>query len=360
MKINFILPFKRMSGGIRVVYIYANYLAGWGHDVYCYLPMVSYKGKDQSIVFRVKASISNTIKKEKWFSCDFPVKVVPLIIPFFIRDADVTIATAWQTAYDVAKLPESKGRKLYFVQDYEIFNGTRAEVEGSYQLGIPMITISKELKRRLSFFSPDVQVVYNGLFDQEYMKEKKTKHEKPGIMLMYHEARHKGTEEGLKVAAELEKRGFPVQVTIFGRKIDRSFPERYKVYENPERKRLIKLYQKSDIYLFTSSIEAWGLPIVEAMANRCAVIGRRLGALDELYDGENAVIVNNYEEMLDAVIALLQDSDKLCTMQNAAYETSKRLNWKESALRFEQILKKEGASINDAYFKREPYENQKI
>lgn len=337
MKINFILPFKRMSGGIRVVYIYASYLAGRGHDVCCYLPMVSYKGKNQSIAFRIKASISNTIKKEKWFSCDFPVKAVPLILPVFIRDADVTIATAWQTAYDVAKLPDCKGRKFYFVQDYEIFNGTKVEVEGTYQLGIPMITISKVLKHRLNCFSPDVQVVYNGLFDWEYIDGEKTKREKPGIMLMYHEAKHKGTEEGLKVIHELEQRGLQFQVIIFGRKINQSFPKEYKVYENPDRKQLIRLYQESDIYLFTSSIEAWGLPIVEAMANRCAVVGRKLGALDELYNEENSVIVSDCEEMLCAVMALLQDSERLGMIQNAAYETAKGLNWKKSAFRFEQI-----------------------
>ena len=33
MKINFVIPFKRLSGGIRVVFLYANYLVGKGHDV---------------------------------------------------------------------------------------------------------------------------------------------------------------------------------------------------------------------------------------------------------------------------------------------------------------------------------------
>lgn len=327
-----------MSGGIRVVYIYANALVKRGHDVCCYLPMVSYRGKDQSLAFRIKASISNTIKKENWFSCRFPVKVVPLITPCWIRNADVTIATAWQTAYDVAGLPACKGRKFYFVQDYEIFNGTAEEVEGSYGLGIPMITISRRLEKRLRCFSSQVQVVYNGLFEWEYMKTKKVRGDKPGILLMYHEAEHKGTEEGLKVIQELECQGLEYRVALFGRKISRTFPETYKVYENPERKQLIRLYQESDIYLFTSSIEAWGLPVVEAMANRCAVVGRKLGALDELYNGENAVIVKNCEEMLTAVIQLLQDSERLDAIQSAAYKTARQLNWNRSALRFEKMI----------------------
>ena len=85
MKINFVIPFKRLSGGIRVVFLYANYLVGKGHDVVCYMPMVSYKGKDQSALFRLKASLSNTFKPEHWFDAKFKLKIVPVIKPKFIR-----------------------------------------------------------------------------------------------------------------------------------------------------------------------------------------------------------------------------------------------------------------------------------
>ena len=117
MRINFIIPFKRLSGGIRVVFLYANYLTEKGYDVVCYVPMVSYRGKNQNALFRFKASLSNTFKPEHWFNAKFDLKIVPIIAPFFIRNADVTVATAWQTAYDVAKLPERCGKKVYFVQD---------------------------------------------------------------------------------------------------------------------------------------------------------------------------------------------------------------------------------------------------
>ena len=70
MRINFIIPFKRLSGGIRVVFLYANYLTEKGYDVVCYVPMVSYRGKNQNALFRFKASLSNTFKPEHWFNAN--------------------------------------------------------------------------------------------------------------------------------------------------------------------------------------------------------------------------------------------------------------------------------------------------
>ena len=174
MKINFVIPFKRLSGGIRVVFLYANYLVGKGHDVVCYMPMVSYKGKDQSALFRLKASLSNTFKPEHWFDAKFKLKIVPVIKPKFIRDADVTIATAWQTAYDVKKLPHRCGKKVYFVQDYEVFNGEAKDVDRSYQLGLHTITITRQLAQRLKErFGVDAEVIYNGLDQAEFIAQPK-------------------------------------------------------------------------------------------------------------------------------------------------------------------------------------------
>ncbi|SDZ74316.1 hypothetical protein SAMN02745687_00202 [Lachnospiraceae bacterium NK3A20] len=338
MKINFIIPFKRISGGIRVVYIYAKYLTEQGHHVICYLPMISYPGKDQNLAFRVKASLSNTFKREKWFQCNFTVKAIPKISDALVRDADVVIATSWQTAYDVKKLSAAKGRKFYFVQDYEIFNGEKDAVEGTYQLGIPMITISKALKKRLNTFSHDVSVVYNGLFDNEYIHTEKNQKRKFTVMLMYHEAEHKGTQRGLGIIHQLEKNGMDFHVNIFGRRIFETFPKGYTVLENPSREALVQMYQNSDIYLFMSTIEAWGLPIVEAMANQCAVIGRKLGALEELFDGANAVIVQDDVQMYQKITELMKDRHQLHEIQKNGFDTAQQLNWKASAEKFIEII----------------------
>lgn len=337
LKIHFIIPFKRMSGGIRVVYIYAKYLTEMGHDVTCYLPAVSYPGKNQNWLFRFKASVSNVIKKENWFDNNFPIKVVPVIKDCFIPDGDIVIATAWQTAYDVAKLSESKGKKFYFVQGYEVFNGERRKVEGSYDLGIPIITITKELARIIQKRTKRVSVIYNGLYKNEFLYGPKKTNEVLTIIIMFHEMPEKGTQFALDVISEVRKK-IPVRVIVFGRKIDTLGIDGVEIYEDPERELLIDLYRQADIYLFTSRVDAWGLTALEAMANRCAVIGNNIGALHELSNGKNCVIVDKAEEYISTLLQLNDDRDKLKKIQDEGYLTAEGLIWENSQKQFLETI----------------------
>lgn len=338
MKINFIIPFKRLSGGIRVVYIYANYLVSQGHDVCCYLPAISYKGKNQSVSLRVRASISNTLKKEKWFDCKFPVKVVPKINDIFVRDADITIATAWQTAYDVALLSEKKGKKVYFIQGYETFNGSKENVEGTYKLGLHTIVVSKKLKELLSKFTDDVTLINNGISENEFISGNKPIHSNFNILLMYNEAPFKGSEEGVEIIRKLQKKYPNVRGMVFGRSVPQKLKEDFLWKELPNRKDLLNMYREADVYLFTSHREAWGLPVVESMANKCAVIGRKIGALAEIGTSKNSMVVANNEEMYQAVLNLYNDCNLLSSIQDNGYKSVQYLSWDNSCEKFLEYL----------------------
>ncbi|EHI77506.1 MULTISPECIES: glycosyltransferase family 4 protein [Streptococcus] len=339
MKINFILPFKRMTGGIRVIYTYANYLIDQGHDVVCYVPMISYRGRNQTIFYRIKASLGNTLKNDNWFDKKFDLKRIPVVSEKYIRDADVVIATAWQTAYDVANFSSRKGHKFYFIQDYEIFNGGKEEVEASYRLPLTLITVTRSLKKAIQKFTDKtIYVVYNGLSDNEYLHTEKISHKDLTLMMMYHESEHKKSQEGLQIIAKLKKRYPDMKINIFGRRIPEKLPDTYNVLINPEREKILKMYQESDVYLFTSEIEAWGLPIVEAMANKCAVVGRSRGALLELSNGQNTIVVEELSEIYNKVVHLQEDRLLLAQVQNEGYKTVIPLNWSNSCLEFEKII----------------------
>lgn len=340
MKINFIIPFKRLSGGIRVVYIYANYLVSQGHDVCCYLPAISYKGKDQSVGLRLRASISNTVKKESWFECEFPVKVVPRINNFFIRNADVSIATAWQTAYDVAKLSNKKGRKVYLIQDYETFNGSKEDVEGTYKLGLHTVVVSEKLKEILNKFTDDVILINNGISEDEFIRKSKPTHLDFRVLLMYNEAPFKGSKEGVEIIRNLQKKHPDVRGMIFGRSIPQNLKGEFFCEELPKRKDLLNMYRNADVYLFTSHREAWGLPVVEAMANKCAVIGRKVGALAELGTSKNSMLVTDNEEMYQSLLKLYNDRQLLHEIQNNGYESVQYLSWNNSCEKFLKYLRK--------------------
>lgn len=338
MKINIIIPFKRLSGGIKVIYQYAEYFYQQGYDVICYLPMISYRGKNDSRLLQLKASISNTLKPEKWFKNHFKIKIVPLINNIFIRNADIIIATSWQTAYDVNKLSNLKGKKIYFVQGYETFNGETNKVENTYKFDMKIVTVSNSLKKRLLKFNKNIEVIYNGIDPDFFNKNIKKSDLIKNITFLYHEEKYKGTEDGLYVAIKLHEQYPDLVFNVFGRKIHKKLPDYFHIYENPSRYELIELYKKTDIYIFTSRIESWGLPIIEAMANKCLVIGRRIGALEEIGNDNNCIIVNDKIEMLQQIKNIIENRIEIKNYQINAFETSKELLWENSYLKFNKII----------------------
>ena len=110
--------------------------------------------------------------------------------------------------------------------------------------------------------------------------------------------------------------------------------------ENPPRDQLMKMYQSSDIYLFTSQMEAWGLPVMEAMANKCVVIGFNVGAMAEVHTPENSIRIDeiDYGKMEEAVEALIQNPGWIRPMQEAAYQTARQFEWGTQYKKFEKYL----------------------
>ena len=71
-----------------------------------------------------------------------------------LGDADVWIATSWQTAHVLASHPEALGRRMYFVQDYEPYfyphGALFALAEDSYRFGFTGITAGAWLAEELA------------------------------------------------------------------------------------------------------------------------------------------------------------------------------------------------------------------
>lgn len=71
-----------------------------------------------------------------------------------LGDADVWIATSWQTAHVLASRPEARGHRMYFVQDYEPYFYPRgalyALAEDTYRFGFTGITAGAWLAEELT------------------------------------------------------------------------------------------------------------------------------------------------------------------------------------------------------------------
>src|SRR5205085_1898807 len=80
-----------------------------------------------------------------WFRLDPRIKVVLTrsLAGCQAPDADILMATAWPTAAWVASQPRAKGRKFYFVQDYEYWAtagpDTKRAIAETFKLGLRQI-----------------------------------------------------------------------------------------------------------------------------------------------------------------------------------------------------------------------------
>lgn len=351
MKINFIVPFVELTGGIKVTFMYANELARRGHDVMIYFPFVPYHMSAHGLAYLkkcVKSFAKGILRdnwKVNWFDLHVPYKMVPFIKNPFIRNADATIATAWPTAYDVNNLTQDKGIKIYFVQHYEIWSGDKNKVDGSYRLPMKKIVIAEWLKELMKddFGDPTSEIVHNGIdFANFYPQRSRVKDDGYiSILLLAHPAELKGMQDGIDAITELMEKYPNIRLHMFGTGHMAGLPSNAIFHLNPTIEELRKLYSNSDIYVFPSWLEGWGLTVVEAMACRCSVVGNRVGCLIDIGEHEKTAMLSQPHDVkkLKENIEKLIINPKLRNMiADEGYKIVQKLNWESSYNNFEKIL----------------------
>lgn len=349
MKINFVLPFKFFTGGIKVALEYCNRLQELGDDVKIYIPIKPYKFNNYGIIGflkRSKLTLCNIIKKNEkidWFNLNVDIKLVPSISDSYLRDADIVVATAWPTAYDVNSLSEKKGKKVYLIQHYEEWSGPKNKVDGSYRLYLNKIVIANWLKELMkNKFNSDSKLIYNGIDKREFLTEEKPKNDEIVVCMMYHKLEWKGFSDGLK-AFEIAKNKFPnIKLKLFGTEQGEDIPEYAEFYLNPNRDKLKEIYSTSDIYLFPSRCEGWGLTVIEAMACKCVVVGTLTGALEDIGKNNiNALISNTRDirSLSENLIKAIENENLRETLSKGAYESVIELNWDKSVNKMQSFFK---------------------
>src|SRR5665647_3949335 len=139
MRITFVLNVLDRVGGVRVVLEHARYLQKRHHEVSVVYPATfiplrarfNFIEASRAVGYSLVHGLRRLIDKDPKlpFETDASMVKIPFIRPRFakllerfIPDADVIIATAWETAYTVNKFSERKGEKFYLIQSYEIWD----------------------------------------------------------------------------------------------------------------------------------------------------------------------------------------------------------------------------------------------
>jgi glycosyltransferase involved in cell wall biosynthesis len=106
-----------------------------------------------------------------------------------------------------------------------------------------------------------------------------------------------------------------------------------------EQKDLPALYSMAALYLYPSNLEAFPIPLTEAMACGTPIITSNVNGLEEIA-GDAALRVDPADEMeiSDAVLRVLSDDDLRETLSTKGLERSKKFTWDKCAKKTLAIL----------------------
>jgi len=354
MRITFVLPgfVSIPMGGVKVVHEYANRLAQRGHNVTLIYPLRI----QTNALYQLKKAIIklfdhlNGSEKTLYYTPGpkVAVLVVKTISPKYIPDGDAVIAAGWQTAVPVAELPESCGKKFYFLQHFETYFKAKKQVLNTFQLPMTKIAIAQwiidELEKiGLSAVGP----IANAINSDEYFIESNSSERNNDVIATYHHMNVKGPKDLIKTLKLLKKRKNIKATVISSRKPVHRFPAWVKIILRPSVRELRKLYNSSRVFLHTSHSEGWGLPVMEAMACGCAVVAAANGGVQEyLVHEKNALLapIRDVRSLADNIQLILENEQMRKTLSENAVETVKKYDWNNSVDKFEKILEQENAS----------------
>jgi hypothetical protein len=325
--------------------------------------------------------------KLNWIDLEVTVVGVPSLSPRFISlfeekipDADVVIATSWQTAYCVRMLKKSKGVKFYFVQHYEIWEvwsddeswrlaetiekdstkqslaiaemiprnyalrSIKELVDGTYKLTLEKIVVSSWLKEILEtrLGVKVAGIVTNGVDSETFDCVKKRKRKVKRVLMCYRkEMKWKGGEDGINALRRVREEFPETEFVMYGSR-DKHVPRWVRFYENISDKELAELYCSSDIFVFPSWVEGFGLPPMEAASCKCAVVTTDCGGMsDYTISGKTALVSPPRDPLTLAknIIYLLKNENIRRDISNAGYKYVRRFTWEVAGARLERILR---------------------
>jgi glycosyltransferase involved in cell wall biosynthesis len=265
-----------------------------------------------------------------------------------VPDADVVIATWFETAEWVNALAPRKGAKVYFIQHHEIFPWLpQQRCRATYRLPLHKIVVARWLKEamRTEYADEIVDLVPNSVDRSQFFAPVRGKQSNPTVGLLYSSTPFKGLDVALAAVRNARKNVPSLRIVAFGGDRPRpglELPEYAEFHYCPPQERIRELYARCDVWLTASRTEGFNLPAIEAMACRTPVVSTRTGWPEEaIVSGRNGVLVDIDDEhgLGKGIEWVLSRSDREWReLSSNAYETAAAGSWQESADLFEAAL----------------------
>lgn len=261
-----------VGGGWLTIAQYANYLTMRGHEVN--VISVLPRRKIQQKLRNLFRQDPRAVPRADLLEYRFNLKTIERksgLCEEDAPDADMVIATWWETALWVYRLSAKKGKKVYFIQGHEVWSRIPIEISSqTYNLPFFRIAVSEWLANTLAstYGITKPTVVLNGI-DLELFKYKaRVMQNIPtvGFLLSGHPV--KGLDL-LELTLLSLKKEFPNLRAICAGHSPTDFMKRFAWVECRglvSRVAMKELYTNCDVWLSASRSEGFNLTVVEAMA----------------------------------------------------------------------------------------------
>ncbi len=341
------------NGGFRIIAGYADRLQARGHSVTLLAPGGARKKRRPVIekLFKKRDRVFQSGDKPQapfLKHSDVSIKIIEgksALSPGDIPDADILIATWWETAEWVHEA-SGAAEKFHFIQDHEIFPYLPVErAHAVHRLPLKKIVVSKWLQKRMAEYYDitDTILIENAIEFERYDTEGRDKPESPTVGFLYSVALRKNSALAIAACRDLKRRMPDLRAISFGShapKASDKMPKWVEYSLMPADEKIAALYSACTLWLFTSDEEGFGLPILEAMACGAPVVATLAGAAPDIITGENGVLVgrNAGEIAAEAERILKLPPEDWRAMSAAARAAARRRNWREAADELEAAI----------------------
>ena len=339
MKINFPLEGLNISGGIRIITNIANGFARKGHFIRIIVP--DYASTSH---FPLDEAIELVVVPTKKFGRLQKIYYRLYLCLLSTRNSDLAFATGYKTPYYLLAskiVCISRVKLFYLIQGYEPFSHVQRAVglnllskkilytvaKLSYRLPLVKIAVSNWLKFQIGL--DPVTVISNGVDLSVFQPAGTGLHETKAFIVGVIGSRSPGKGysvflEAMQIIFAKKKTGIAVLLAAQSSvEIPAGiFTEVIRPVNDLE---MVQFYRRCDVFVFTSFVEGFGLPPLEAMACGVPVITTDCGGVMDFANDKNSLTIpaGNATALAEGILRIQKEASLRNSLRSQGLESSK-------------------------------------
>ncbi|HEV8292541.1 MAG TPA: glycosyltransferase, partial [Tepidisphaeraceae bacterium] len=192
LRVNYIMPFPNLGGGTKSSRLIAEAMVRRGHEVRIVYPAA---WRPMPSIFRPRVWTRSALmrlrlgRRPAHHLMQSTAKLIVVerhyVEPADVPDADVCMASWWETMEAISSWPESKGLKVHFIRGHEVFHREKEKVRNVYLMKHLKVCNSNWLRQVMAEeYGREAVVVHNGVDWSQFDSVPRRRAKTPTVGLM--------------------------------------------------------------------------------------------------------------------------------------------------------------------------------